>query len=165
MELYKTYKKKWPGKNLGHLIHFLEDRYPQGLSIYTMSKDFQITPQAVSNLFVNDDMKLSKAEWIARLYGYELRLFYPKRTYSFEHEPIKPKRSFPNAGNLAGLVQYIFDSNVSPSHVAQKINLYSGALNRAFEKGDIMLSTLNATTDALGIHVFWQFEKIKSTKD
>lgn len=158
MSDYKVYKKKWPRKNLGHMLNFLEEQYPQGISIYTMSKKFKMTPQAVSNMFVHDDMKLSKAEWIARQFGYELRLFFPKKTYSFEYEPKEPKRTFPNAGNLAGLVQYIYDSNVSPSHVAERINLYSGALNRAFERGDILLSVLNAITDALGIFTFWEFK-------
>lgn len=156
---YKTYKKHWPRKNLGNLLNFLERIYPDGLSIYTLAKDFEMSPQAVSNLFLRDDMKLSKAEEIARLYGHTLHLYYPKRSFNADYQPRFKTKDYPNAGNLSGLIKYINDSEYSLAFVAERISLYPGILNRAFENGDILLSVLNNTADALGIHIFWDFTK------
>lgn len=161
-----SYKKRWPGKNLGELLNFLEDRHPDGISLKSLSAELGMTIGAISNIFIRDDLKLSKAEEIVRAYGYELHLFFPVRTYPVGFTPPQSDRSFENAGNIAGLAKYIYDSNWTINSVSKNMDIYPTVLTNAFTKGDILLSSLYKITDALGICFFWRFEKLEDkTKD
>lgn len=155
-------KKRWPRKVLGELANFLEQFYPQGLSLLDIAKDLNTTPQAISNMFRRDNMKLSKAEEIVRAYGYRLELFYPVRVFADGYQPPAPVRLYPNAGNLKGLVKYIQDSEYSVTFVAEQSKLSTSVLTTAFTKGDIQLSTLYDVLDELGIYVTWKWFKIDS---
>ena len=150
-------KNKWPRKNLGEIINFLEQIYPEGISIDVLSKKLGVTKGSVSNMFVHDNMKLSKAEEISRIYGFSLSLFFPKRHYGDDYEPPKTRYDFPNAGNLTGLVRYFQDSGYSLSLVAEKNHISPNVLTRAFRSGDINLKTLNNILDELGLCVIWKF--------
>ena len=152
-------KKKWPRQNLGELVSFLEMQYPEGLTIEAIAQRLGVTPQGVSNLFRKDDMKLSRAEEIAKIYGYKLVIYYPVRVYNDGYVPCTPIHSYPNAKNLSGLVKYIQDSEYYVSFVAEKSGMNPITLLNAFKKGDIQLSRLNAVLDTLGIWAKWTFVK------
>lgn len=156
----EIYNKNWPRKNLGELVRFLEKMHPEGLALKTLSEEIGITQQALSSLFSKDDAKLSRIEQIVRCYGHELKLFFPLRTFPVEGIEIPPpKKTFPNAGNLSGLIRYINDSNYSIKYVAGLIPRYPSLLTRAFETGDILMSNLYQVLDALDICVIWKFVK------
>ena len=161
----KPNKKKWPRKILGEMINFLEEVTPEGLSLGSISEHTGCSKSSISNLFVHDDMKLSKAEEIAEMYGYTLRLFFPERRYEDGYVPAPPKKSYPDAGNLKGLVKYIQDSEYSINFVAERNNMSSNVLNRAFKCGDISLSTLYRVLDSLNLCVLWRFEKTDNESD
>lgn len=154
-----SYKKHWPRKTLGEVINFLEERHPEGLKIDDISRNIGLTPQGVTNMFMRDDMRLSKAEKIIEAYGYKLRLYFPVRRDKGLNETTI-KRDFPKAGNLGGLVRYIKDSGYSIKFVSELSHNYPSVITRAFDTGDIMLSTLQDITDTLGITTVWKFEKI-----
>lgn len=158
----RTKRKRWPRRVLGELANFLEQFYPEGLSLADMAKDLGTTPQAVSNMFRRDDMKLSKAEEIVRKYGFRLILYYPTREFGDGYQPPKPYRTYPNAGNLSGLVKYIQDSEWPISFVAERSNLSTTVLTMAFSRGDIQLSTLYDVLDNINIYVNWKYEKIEN---
>ena len=154
----KIYNKSWPRKNLGELVNFLDRQYPQGYSLDDLSAKFGKSRQYISQTFQRDDMKLSKAEWIAEQYGYHLKLYFPVRErigldYSVH------KREYPNAGNLAGLEKYIYDSNISINYMSQRIGRANNVLTNAFIRGDIFISTLYEVIKNLNIEVVWSFEK------
>ena len=154
--------KSWPRKNLGELLNFLDRIHPEGLSLGVISSEIGMTVAGVSNLFMMDDMKLSKAEGIAKAYGYELHLFFPVRNYSaFAIQP-SYTRTFETAGNLEGLARYIYDSNWTINSVAHGMRKSPTMLSNAIRTGDILLSNLYKVTDSLGIYFFWKFEKIKN---
>lgn len=154
---HAAHRKRWPGKNLGEVLGFLESIFPEGVSGRTLAEDLGVTPQSVSGLFSKDDMWLSKAEEIARIYGHELRIFFPLRKQYEWFTPPPPRQEFPNAGNLSGLVQYINDSGWTVSHAANVIGRTPTSLFRALNKGDIRISYLNDILDALGICAIWKF--------
>lgn len=153
-----AYAKRWPGKNLGELLNFLDRMHPEGLTLEALGRQMGMTPGAVSNLFMRDDMKLSKAEAIVRSYGYELKLFFPVRTFAEGIEPPKHGKTFDGAGNLKGLAQYIYDSNWTINYVATEMGMYNKMLTSAIKRGDIFLSKLYAVTNALGIYFIWKYE-------
>lgn len=154
-------RKKWPRKNLGELLNFLETFYPDGISLEELAKDIKTTKGSISNMFRRDDMKLSKAEKICDMYGYKLSLFFPVRRWEDGYVPRPPSKAYPNAGNLGGLVKYIQDSEYSMTFVAEKNNMSVTTLTSAFSTGDILLSTLNSVVDTLGICIIWNFYKKK----
>lgn len=157
--------KKWPRKNLGEVIDFLERVNPEGVSLQTLADKFGVTRGSISNMFSKDDMKLSKAESIANGYGYELKLFFPRRIHKDGFVPPEPKREFPNAANLSGLVKYIHDSDYSFSWVGEVNGISANVLTRAFEKGDISIRTLKKIIDNLGLCVIWSFEPRKEKEN
>lgn len=156
----RIYTKKWPRKNLGELVNFLELQHPEGLSLRSLADDLDVTAQTVSRTFIRDDMKLSRAEEIAKAYGYELKLFYTEKEFLFE--PINPvkRKNFPNAGNLAGLIKYIYDCNYSVAYVCTLANMNYNILMAALTNGDIFVSRLYEIVNALKIEVLWIFDKI-----
>ena len=154
-----VYVKSWPRKNLGELLNFLEQMHPEGISLKALSGRLGMTPGAISNLFMRDDMKLSKAETIVRAYGYELKLYFPAKVYAEGIEPPKHGLTFDNAGNLKGLAQYIYDSNWTINFVAHSMGMYATMLSNSIKRGDIFLSKLYNVTDALGICFEWRYEK------
>lgn len=163
MNIARVKKKRWPRKTLGELLNFMEQFYPEGISLAKLSGDLKVSPQAVSNMFRRDDMRLSKACEIVSSYGYELHLYFPIKRLESGYTPVPPSRQFPNAGNLSGLVKYIQDSEYPISFVAEQANIAASTVARAFDYGDIQLSTLYRIVDALSIYVNWQF--IKKGKD
>ena len=154
-----NYRKQWPAKNLGPLINFLEQRYPEGLSLMRLSQDLGVTVGALSNMFNRDNIKLSKAEEIARCYGYKLTLFFPVRTFYGDDKPKPFIREFENTGNLYGMYKYIRDSGYSIEFIAEKMDVSHGVIKHALEKGDIQITMLNRFLNTCGICCIWKFEK------
>lgn len=153
-------KKHWPRKNLGDLVNFLEERHPDGLSLAALSQEFGVTKGSISNMFNKDDIKLSKAESIARHYGYRLTLFFPLKRYPEDYmPPVRIKEEFPNAGNLTGMYIYIRDSGMRLIDAARRCDLTKKVLADALTKGDIQISVLNKFLDGFGICVIWKFDK------
>lgn len=161
MKTRPTYKKKWPSKNLGELVNFLYDRHPEGIRIKELAERLDTTPQNISWMFTRDDMKLSKAEAIAGAYGYALHLYFPLKEVLGMTASSAQRRSFPNAGNLSGMVQYIYDSNYSINFVSIQMGKSPELLTRAFNSGDMQISTMYRVIDTLGIYVIWEFQKIE----
>ena len=158
----ETYRKHWPRKNLGDLVNFLEEQYPEGLSLAALAEEFQVTKGSISNMFNKDDMKLSKAEAIARHYGYELKLFFPLKRYPEEYmPPVRIKETFPNAGNLMGMYIYIRDCGMRLVDAARRCDLTKKVLQEALTKGDIQISVLNKFLDGFEICAIWKFNKIE----
>lgn len=161
----RVYRKRWPRKNLGELLNFLEGLHPQGLSLNELSGELGLTVGALSNLFMRDDLKLSRAEYIVSAYGYRLRLFFPVKTYPEGITPPVYTRKFDKAGNITGLAKYIYDSNWTINSVSKEIGIWPSILTNAFNKGDILLSNLYRITDALGIYFIWEYDKIQSGQE
>ena len=161
METNRAYNKRWPRKNLGELVNFLEERHPEGLSLQAVADRLGVQRGAVSNMFRRDDMHLSGAAAIARKYGYELTILFPERDLGIGYVPTPPRIRYNEAGMLTGLVKYIQDSEYSISFVAERMHVTANTVHRAFRTGDIMISMLNTMLDALGICALWKFEKIK----
>lgn len=156
----KVYKKKWPRKILGELANFLEGFCPDGGSLQDLSEKISCSEAWISGVFCKDDMKLSKAEDIVRRLGYELNLFFPQAEFGPGQNPPKPRYVFANAGNLAGLIKYINDNEYKLSMVAWWTHVNEPVIRNAFAKGDILLSTLYAMVEAMGIDMIWDFQKI-----
>ena len=157
-------KKTWPRKNLGEIVNFLEKIHPEGLSLATLSQEMGITKQEISRKFVKDDMKLSKAEEIARVYGCALNLYFTERERLCDiYKPVK-KMDFPNAGNLSGLIKFIYDSNYSVSYACRLADMNYNILLKALKCGDIQISYLYKLSNALGIEILWLFERQKDEK-
>ena len=154
-----AYKKHWPRKNLGELVNFLENIYPEGLSLEILKKDFGKTVGSWSNTFNRDDLKLSRAERIAEHYGYTLKLMFPKRTFLNDYHPPVRIKPVEDAGNLQGMYLWIRDSGMSAAQVAERMKVTVSVINRALSTGDIQISMLNRFTDAFGITVIWEFNK------
>ncbi len=157
----QPYKNTWPRKNLGELLNFLDRIYPEGYTLDTLAEKFGVTRESFSQMFRGDDAKLSKAEAIARAYGYRLTLYFPQKTRLLgELHTSAPRHTYPDAGNLAGLVKYIQDSNISIHHMGLRIGRRYGPINAAFSKGDIKISMLYEILKNLNINVIWNFEKL-----
>ena len=157
------YKKGWPRHNLARLTEFLDSQHPDGYTLRDLEQRMGMKQQNISQSFRRDDMKLSKAERIARTYGYRLLLFFPEWERPYP-DSLPPKKEYPNAGNLSGLVKYMRDRNITISHMAQRIGHAPNVLSNAFTKGDILLSTLREITDNLKIEVIWSFEPLNEKK-
>lgn len=155
----QSYKKIWPRKNLGELLNFLEEQHPEGLSLHVLAEKFNMTTAGVSNMFRKDDCRLSKIEEIADRYGYKLILYFPVRTFLDGYVPAPPKKTYPNAGNISGMVKYFQDSEYSIPFVAEYMHILPAVLRYAFNKGDIKVSIINKFQDAFGKCVVWDFKK------
>lgn len=166
MNRNEAHKKHWPRKNLGPLVDFLEERYPEGISLAKLSQEFGVTKGSISNMFIKDDIKLSKAEWIALHYGYELKLFFPLKRYPEDYmPPVRIKEEFPDAGNLTGMYNYIRDSGLRLIDAARKCELTKKVLADALTRGDMQVSVLNKFLDGFEICVIWKFVKVKTEKE
>ena len=155
----QPYNKRWPRKNLGDLVSFLEEINPQGINVTSLANRLGGSAGNISNMFCRDDMKLSKAEQIARAYGYKLLLYFPKRDPDDTFGVAPFKLNYPNAGNLTGLVEYIRDSGYSITFFSEQSGIGRNILQRAFTNGDISLATLNHILDTMGLCVIWKFIK------
>ena len=151
-----TYKKRWKGKVLGELLNFLREQHTDGVSIRAVANVLGTTPQCVSAMFVKDDTKLSKVEWIVNKYGYRLSLSYPASDRSDAPVP----KQYRTDNNLGGLIKYVFNEGWKISNLSVLTHLNLEVLNRAFSTGDIKMSTLFNITDSLGIDIIWAFNKI-----
>lgn len=156
-----SYQKKWQDKvnYLSELLSFLESQHPEGIALKKVAEKLDCSAQHVSQLFIKDDTKLSTIVKIVACYGYELHLFFPEKNYLYGDKPA-PHRLFPDAGLLSGLANYINDSNMTANSVSNMTGLSFDIVNGALTKGDIKISNLYAITDALGINIYWQYEKI-----
>lgn len=154
---------KWPRQNLKELIAFIEEQHGCEPTLENISERAGLSAANISAYFVRDDMKLSRAEEIVRKYGYELKLFFPLKEYPFGWETHISRKEFPNAGNLTGLVKYIYDSNITINHMRKRIGRSYAMITKAFTTGDIFLSNLYLMTNNLNIDVLWIFEKIETS--
>ena len=159
MQTYKTYSKIWPGKVLGELVYFLGQRHPEGIPVKEVAEKLGVTAQYVSYIFLRDDLRLSGAEKIANLYGYELHLYFPQRRFPEGIEAPEHTREYPKAGNLRGLAEYMLDSNWTPHALAQMTGCSYHSLLHAFETGDIMISKLRHIEESLDIQILWKFDE------
>lgn len=152
-------KKKWPKKNLGEFIGFLEDNFgdSRGIYIKAIADKLDTTPQNISALFIKDDMKLSKIEKWTNMLGFELTLYFPEKDIVLHPSPFVKPEKYPGAGNLTGLIKYIGDSNISVHYMAQRIGCAPQTINKAFVNGDIFISTLYKMTNNLKINIIWEF--------
>ena len=157
------HKKAWPRKFLNEIISFIEEQHGYEPSLDDISKKTGLSVANISALFMRDDMKLSRAEDIARKYGCELRLFFPLKEYPIEWESHVSRREFPNAKNLSGLVKYLYDSNITINHMSKRIGRSNMMIMKAFSTGDIFLSNLYQIIDNLNIDVIWIFENKEIT--
>lgn len=156
---HKTKSKSWPCRRLRYVVEFIEERHGGLPSLKDISEVLGLSTNSISAIFLKDDMKLSRAEWIASRYGYRLTLFFPVKEIFFEYG--RPRLAdYPNAGNLSGLAKYLRDSNVSMYGLKLRIGGSEETYKTAFRTGDIFLSTLERITDEFNIDVVWKFEKI-----
>lgn len=155
----KPYTKRWPRKNLGEFLNFLDRIYPEGYSLQDLSEATGMTQQNLSQMFTRDDAKLSKIEYLAGKYGYVLTLYYPQKTRLLESLHTRKECTYVNAGNLAGLQKYIQDSNITINHMSDRVGRNFCVIANAFKKGDIKLSALYEILKNLNINVIWNFEK------
>ena len=155
-------KKFWPRVILNELISFIEEQHEFVPSLEKISQKTGLTESCISAMFMRDDMKLSKAEYIVRCYGYELKLFFPIRDYPYEWEAHVSRREFPNSGNLSGLVKYLYDSNISLNYMSKRVGRSYLTLVKAFSTGNISLAYLYEITQNLNINVLWIYEKKNS---
>ena len=144
----------WPAKNLGELISFLSTQHPGGLSANAISRRCQVSPQAISGRFLKDDANLSVAERMARVYGYQLELSFQKQVAG---NPVPPSVSFPNAGNLQGLVKVLTREQITIHQIARRVHVDYSVISRAFRKGDIRISVLKSIVAAYGITMEWNW--------
>jgi lambda repressor-like predicted transcriptional regulator len=154
-----NYRKQWPRKNLGAFIDFLEERYPDGLSLQKLSEDIGVTVGALSNMFNRDNVKLSRIEEIADKYGYTLKLYFPSRNFADGEKPEPFIKEYHNTGNLYGMYKYIRDSGYSIEFVSEQMDVSNSVVKHALEKGDMQISMLNRFLEACGICCIWKFEK------
>lgn len=161
-----SYRKRWQSNvnYMGELLAFLERQHPDGIAVLQVAERIGCTGQYVSQLFIKDDAKLSTVARIVSCYGYELHIFFPVKTYIFGAAP-PPHRAFPNAGLLAGLANYINDSNMTAHSVSRMSGLSFEVVNFALTRGDIKLSNLYTITDTLGISMHWQFVRKEEADD
>ena len=153
------YTKHWPRQNLGEFLNFLDRIYPEGYSLQDLSEVTGMTVANLSQMFIRDDAKLSKMEYLASRFGYTLTLFYPQKTRFLSDFHSGNAREYPNAGNLAGLAKYIQDSNISINHMSVRVGRAFCLISNAFKKGDIKLSALYEILKNLNINVIWNYEK------
>jgi len=152
------YTKRWPRQNLGEFLNFLDRIYPNGYGLQELSDVTGMTKQNLSQMFVRDDAKLSRMEEFADKFGYVLTLYYPQRTSLLNGLHEGNRREFPHAGNLAGLVKYMQDSNITIYHMSVRLGRSSPLITNAFKKGDIKLSALYEILKNLNINVIWNYE-------
>lgn len=144
---------------INEVISFIEERNGGHFSEIEVARVLNVTPQAISQMKVKDNMRLSKAEHIAECYGYRLVLAWPNWSEKSGIEPLERKKVHDGAGNLSGLEQYILDSNRTIGSAAQMANIGRGILYRAFSTGDIMLRDLTVLSESLGIEAKWEWIK------
>ena len=149
----KIRTKKWTGSRTKPLLDFLAGLHPDGLSVSTLAQELQMSIPAISYMFRTDNMHLSRAEYIARVYGYSLHLEY---RYTGVYPPYTEYHPSQH-GNLAGIEEYCQRMNRSLYFVANSVGLHRDSLVKALAKGDILLSTLYTITDGLGLQVTWSF--------
>lgn len=154
------YNKKWPKKNLGELVSLIENEYPEGINLAMLSERVGIAKQYLSYMFKNDKMSLAIAERITNRLGYELKLYFPELRDTPKHPEVM--KEYPNAGNLSGLVNLLSQKNISIHYMSSRINKSDSVLKRAFETGDIQLTTLYTIADNLNIDFIWDFVKIEN---
>ncbi len=158
MKTRKPYNKNWPRKNLGEVVNFLDRQYPEGYSLKQLSEKLGMTCQNISQMFIRDDMKLSRAEAIAQAYGYRLKLYFPVRERIGLDYSVR-KVEYVNAGNLSGLAKYIYDSNISLTNMSQRTGRSYNVFFNAFSTGNISIATMYQIIKNLKIDVVWSFEK------
>lgn len=129
----------WPANTLRELVSFLSTQHPGGLSATAIGKVCNVTPQTISQRFLRDDTDLSVVEEMARAYGFELELTFSKKAKGLT---VLPRKQYPNAGNLQGLVGILSREQVGIRAVSERIGVDYSAVARAFNRGKIKISLL-----------------------
>lgn len=160
----RPHKNHWPRRNLSEIIRFLENVTEGKMTLKSLSEKMGTTEQNISNMFLRDDMRLSRAMKIAKLYGYRLTILFPKwKDYGIP--PLTKKQEYPNAGQLQGLIDYTYNANWTKHKLSQFTKLSYDCINQAFATGDIKLSYLYRIMAELNIDAKWVFEKIEEPGD
>lgn len=152
----------WPADILGELVSFLSTQHPGGLSASAVSRVCGVSPQVISNRFLRDDADLSVVEEMARAYGFELNLAFSKNPNGITSAP---RKDYPNAGNLQGLVGILSREQVSINGVAARIRVDYSAVARAFNSGKIKISLLKRIVAAYGIGMEWDWIPAQTISD
>lgn len=154
----KCKTKRWPCATLRPLVEFLENMHPEGINEETLASEIGMSAKSISSMFMRDNTHLSRAEDIARCYGFELRLKYlPERPYVYDNHGLY---DFQNAGNLYGIVEYCNRMNRTINALAGKAGCKRDTIKHALETGDIMLDILYRILFGVGLKVEWCFEKV-----
>lgn len=161
-----AHRKNWEGRNLRELIGFLDALYPEGVSLSTLSAATGTTRQNVSQLFRSDDMRLSEAQRIVGAFGFRIVLYFPiweqVTGIAPKQKNKERKNPYPNAGQLTGLCEYMLDMNRNISYLAREAGYSYGMIRRAFDTGDIKISSLRRLAEALHMPGFiWRFEPLE----
>lgn len=149
-------KKSWPCGRTGPLVEFLLGIYPEGIPLADLASKLGVSVSVISNAFRVDNMHLSRAEAIAKAYGYELRLIYRYRGQYPSDSVYTPSR---NVGNLSGLEEYCQRMKRTYHFIATNAGFNGRALASAISKGDIMLDRLDTISTCLGLSIDWNFIK------
>ena len=144
----------WPANTLGELVSFLSTQHPGGLSATAISEVCNVTPQTISQRFLRDDTDLSVVEEMVRAYGFELELTFSKKAKGLT---VLPRKQYPNAGNLQGLVGILSREQVGICAVSERIGVDYSAVARAFKRGKIKISLLKEIIAAYGIEMEWKW--------
>lgn len=153
----KARRKKWPCGRTKQLVEFLQSLHPSGLTVSDLARDLRMAKPTVSRMLCSDNMHLSRAEYIAHIYGYELRLAYVyKGTY-----PVDTTYYPRIANNLYGIDEYCQRMNRTYHYIADTVGIHQNSIVTALKTGDIMLSTLYTITNGLGMEITWTFLPIE----
>ena len=149
-------KKTWPCVHTGPLVEFLLGIYPEGIPLADLSSKLGVSVSVISNSFRVDNMHLSRAEAIAKVYGYDLRLIYRYRGQYPSDSVYTPSR---NVGTIYGIEEYCQRLKRTYHFIATNAGFNGRALASAINKGDIMLDRLNRISTCLGLSIDWVFIK------
>ncbi len=152
----KSRTKKWPKKNLGHLVDLLEQVYPEGVTLSELAARTGNSVASLSAMFCRDNMHLSAVEGIARSLGYELAIGYK---YMGQYPSDSTFTPSGRSGNLSGLEEYCQRLNRSLNYVAGICGIKRDVISSALVKGDIMVGTLNMIAAKIGLTLFWHYQK------
>lgn len=115
----------------------------------------------MSAILKRDDAGLTWSERSARAFGYRLCLIYPD--FSFRRVALNNHvkcAEYPDAGNLSGLVHYAKCNNLSINSLSHRAGVNYRIIERAFRKGDIMISYLQHIEKSLGIQIKWTWTSV-----
>jgi len=131
--------------------------------VHAVSERLGITAQAVSAVFKKDDASLAWVEKVAAAYGFQLRLVFPEVTFSGAVLQSRVETmEFPNAGNLAGLLECVRQKNLTIHALSCMMHISPHTVMRAFETGDMKISLLKRMARSLHIDIRWDWTQLES---